>query len=532
MRVGLEEAAGAKALPGGDGADGVEQVVEVGLPGVAGRVAAEHVAEAVGAVDRGAHGLQVLDELGVDPLADGTEAAGLAQRGTVDEHRAAGDELGVDLDGVAALDRQVALGEVVQLGRHPDELGPRPGPGAEQVGDDVGGVPVVVVHLEQDVTLGRPGGVVQDVAEQRRRAVRPHLHRDAGADGVLHPGDVDLEAVGGEHELEPFDAALAGHLGKGEVEHVLAPGGEQDADAGVGRHGYADPTADLGTPGQGGEPVERGPSEKDAVLLARDRVARIERSSDRVLERCSEKVRRGRRDDGYAGHRQGSRRRGRGRGPVRDLDDAGGPEARDDLGRDHGQGRDVDRGAVGVRREARRVEHPLVERPDATGAGLEGTDVDRHVVGPAADAQPAATEAVAPHRLAPDLGEHVGDVDGRGKAEHRPPAATGPPGAELGEGGPLGSGHQGDGAGAAVEADDAGPDTGDEAAVAWRGDDRDPGVAAGGRVGREQERALPAVEEPAYRRRQPRPPRHPRHVRHRSAPRAGPAGAPAAGASR
>ena len=116
---------------------GVEQVVEVDLPGVAGRGTTEQVAEAVGAVDRAARSSDRGEQLGVDELADGAEAADLVQHRAVDHHRSARDERRVELGGVPAADGQVAFLDVVELGGHPDQLGAAVAAGPDQVGDRV-----------------------------------------------------------------------------------------------------------------------------------------------------------------------------------------------------------------------------------------------------------------------------------------------------------------------------------------------------------------------------------------------------------
>src|SRR3954471_12297319 len=100
----LQEPAGSEPRPGLDRSR--TQVVEVGLPGVPGRRAAQHVAEPVRAVDLAAGHPDGVDELGVDVAAYPTEAAHLAQQRAVDHHRAARHELPIDLAGGAEPDRQ------------------------------------------------------------------------------------------------------------------------------------------------------------------------------------------------------------------------------------------------------------------------------------------------------------------------------------------------------------------------------------------------------------------------------------------
>ena len=167
-----EQAAGGEAGTDLGDAGGVEQVVHVHLPGVAGGVAAQQVAQAVGAVRRGAGALDRRDQLGVDVAADRPEAADLAEQAAVDQHGPACDERGVQLGLVASPDGDVLRHEVVVLGGGADHLGARVGAGEEQVGDEVGPVPVVVVHLQDQVAVGHGDRVGQHVAEHGRLLVR------------------------------------------------------------------------------------------------------------------------------------------------------------------------------------------------------------------------------------------------------------------------------------------------------------------------------------------------------------------------
>ena len=106
----------------------------------------------MGAVRRAAGRPDGRDELGVDVAAYGPEAADLVQQRAVDEQGAAGNELAVDLARLAQPHRLVAGLEVVDVVGHADQLGAAVAAGEEQVGDSVGGVPVVVVHLQHHVT--------------------------------------------------------------------------------------------------------------------------------------------------------------------------------------------------------------------------------------------------------------------------------------------------------------------------------------------------------------------------------------------
>ena len=203
------QAAGGEAGADLGDADRVEQVVHVDLPGVAGGVAAQQVAQAVGAVDRGAGAQHGVQQLGVDVAAYGAERADAAEQPAVDEHRAAGHEVGVELGAVPAPDGDVLGGEVVELRRGADQLGPGVGTGEQQVGDEVGAVPVVVVHLQHQVAVGRGDRTGEHVAEQHRLLLR-HQHH---ALGELRPGQlaylagVGVEAVRGQHQLEVGVAA-------------------------------------------------------------------------------------------------------------------------------------------------------------------------------------------------------------------------------------------------------------------------------------------------------------------------------------
>ncbi len=122
------------------------------LPGVlARREAAEDVAQAVGAVDPAAGGLDAAEQLGVDEAAYGPEAAHAAHHVAVGHDRPAGDEAVEDLGRVVAPGGDPELGEVDELAGHPDHVGAAVAPGEEQVDDRVRAVPVVVVDLEQHV---------------------------------------------------------------------------------------------------------------------------------------------------------------------------------------------------------------------------------------------------------------------------------------------------------------------------------------------------------------------------------------------
>ena len=195
---------------------------------LAGGEAAQHVAEAVGAVDPAAGRLDAAEELGVDEAAYGPEAAHAAHHLAVGHDRAAGDEAVEDLGRVVAAGGDPELGEVDELAGHPDHVGTAVAAGEEQVDDRVRAVPVVVVDLEEHVAGRRLVGVVEDVAEERVLAARDE-HDVAAGQGVADLRLVGLPAVGGEHELE-VGVALAGELAEREVELVRAHRREQDAD--------------------------------------------------------------------------------------------------------------------------------------------------------------------------------------------------------------------------------------------------------------------------------------------------------------
>src|SRR5262249_19626136 len=148
-RSELHEPAGPEPGPGLGAA--VPQVVEVRLPRVAGVGAAQHVAESVRPVDLAPGHPDGVDELGVDVAAYAPEATYLGQQPALDQHRAAGHEAPVDLAGRAEPSGQVERLEVVDVVGHADQLGTAVGAGQEQVGREVGCVPVVVVHLQYDV---------------------------------------------------------------------------------------------------------------------------------------------------------------------------------------------------------------------------------------------------------------------------------------------------------------------------------------------------------------------------------------------
>ena len=164
----------------------------------------------------------------------------------------------------------------------PDQLGAAVAAGEQQVGDRVGGVPVVVVHLHDHVAGRgrRPRRAARRRRPRRPAAGRPGRRRRSGRASRTRPrsGSKPCGARTSSSRSTPrcratWPSACSRRSGRRVAITTETAGWRGDPDAGQ--------VAEPGAPGGRGVRRERGAAEHHAVLLAGLRVGQVDLGGDR-----------------------------------------------------------------------------------------------------------------------------------------------------------------------------------------------------------------------------------------------------------